>query len=118
MYIVHIISSMLQRQLLSLARIVLCNKLEEMPPFLLIMCQVCSLLTVLVPTVYVQCTLKSATCICSSLLAVLCNVFQINELTTSVEPSLLLPEDFKAFSKIRVENQYYNKCVYVYIDSK
>ncbi|XP_064402336.1 phosphatidylinositol 5-phosphate 4-kinase type-2 beta-like [Halichondria panicea] len=33
----------------------------------------------------------------------------INELTTSVEPSLLLPEDFKAFSKIRVENQYYNK---------
>lgn len=33
----------------------------------------------------------------------------INELTTGVEPSLLLPEDFKAFSKIRVENQYYNK---------
>ena len=25
------------------------------------------------------------------------------------EPSLLLEEDFKAFSKIRVENQYYNK---------
>ena len=34
---------------------------------------------------------------------------QINELTTIMEPSLLLPEDFKAFSKIRVENQYFNK---------
>lgn len=33
----------------------------------------------------------------------------INELTTSIEPSLLLSEDFKAYSKLKVENQYYNK---------
>jgi 1-phosphatidylinositol-5-phosphate 4-kinase len=33
----------------------------------------------------------------------------INEIRSQPEPSLLLEEDFKAFSKIRVENQYYNK---------
>ena len=37
------------------------------------------------------------------------NITQINELTSSVEPSLLLSEDFKAYSKLKVENQYYNK---------
>ncbi|XP_019863884.1 PREDICTED: phosphatidylinositol 5-phosphate 4-kinase type-2 beta-like isoform X2 [Amphimedon queenslandica] len=33
----------------------------------------------------------------------------INEIMLQPEPSLLLEEDFKAFSKIRVENQHYSK---------
>ena len=33
-------------------------------------------------------------------------------MTMIPETSLLLSEDFKAFSKIRVENQYFNKWVY------
>ncbi|CAI8016720.1 Phosphatidylinositol 5-phosphate 4-kinase type-2 alpha [Geodia barretti] len=33
----------------------------------------------------------------------------VNEVLASAETSLLLPEDFKAYSKIRVENQYFNK---------
>ena len=28
-----------------------------------------------------------------------------------MEPTLLLSEDFKAYSKLKVENQYYNKYV-------
>lgn len=34
---------------------------------------------------------------------------QINEIKLQPEPPLLLEEDFKAFSKIRVENQHYSK---------
>ena len=41
-----------------------------------------------------------------------CVHVQVNEAVT--ETSLLLPEDFKAFSKLRVENQYYNKYVLTY----
>ena len=59
-------------------------------------------LCTLVPGTLAQHNTKSASC-------VVCSLSQINELTTSIEPSLLLPEDFKAFSKIRVENQFYNK---------
>jgi 1-phosphatidylinositol-5-phosphate 4-kinase len=33
----------------------------------------------------------------------------VSEAVSSSVTSLLLPEDFKAFSKLRVENQYYNK---------
>lgn len=33
----------------------------------------------------------------------------INEVTTTTGPCLLLAEDFKAYSKIRVENQFFNK---------
>ena len=39
-----------------------------------------------------------------------CFHVQINELVRHAgETALLLPDDFKAFSKIRIENQYYNK---------
>ena len=36
-------------------------------------------------------------------------MLQINEVTTTTGPCLLLAEDFKAYSKIRVENQFFNK---------
>ncbi len=36
-------------------------------------------------------------------------LFQISELSHIVPPVMLMPDDFKAFSKIKIENHFYKK---------
>lgn len=55
------------------------------------------------------CTLLQALSSFLSLSLVLTSLFQINELSNVPVPVMLMPDDFKAYSKIKVDNHLFNK---------